>query len=489
MLAKIKKILEDDEFEIFRNYAGEQDYEDLVECVANPPPNGDPCLKWSYNRWNIYDQIRRNILEIKSDYQCMDPKGELMSALTDTVTIGKGCFGVVYKSAFKKNPKFKFAIKQFKFDKKSEYTEDTKIHRYIQKWHEIIFLREVNKLSLKVCQNLPYLHKFYSCLDVSGKENPYLVLLIELADGDLDSWFKTKPSYEAQHNCLFQIMAGIHTLQTHLQMVQNDIKAANILFFQVPIIPDSYFQYTILGKKYYLPNLGLVFVINDFGVSTSLSPKIDLIMVNKRSDKTKMIGQRFAIVDGDEILPLNYTQKSIKFRGQGMRGGPMDVCDTAGKLYGTVNIMPNAISHNGSEVSDGGMVLTGEQIAVLKKYNLPVNPLDPQFFSNINVVPALEMMFDVTDAIRIFTGGKRASQDDNHKVSPYVHPRLLKELQPFKNPFPDGYHVNNVELFHNRQFLPATMNNVLAGHFIRMFFPELAVKPANAVILSKNRIS
>jgi len=81
--------------------------------------------------------------------------------------------------------------------------------------------------------------------------------------GDFYTWAKAEHSSELWYNALFQIMVGLHTMKKYFNMIHADFHARNILVHRVT--PGGYWTYTIGGHKYYVPNLGYVFLLHDFG--------------------------------------------------------------------------------------------------------------------------------------------------------------------------------------------------------------------------------
>jgi hypothetical protein len=81
--------------------------------------------------------------------------------------------------------------------------------------------------------------------------------------GDFYSWSKQKHSDELWYNALFQIMVGLLAIQKYFNMIHTDFHLGNILVHKIK--PGGYWIYKINGHKFYLPNLGFVFLISDFG--------------------------------------------------------------------------------------------------------------------------------------------------------------------------------------------------------------------------------
>lgn len=92
----------------------------------------------------------------------------------------------------------------------------------------------------------------------------YLVTTNEYANGkDFHSWAQKVHSPKLWFNALFQIMTGIIAMQKYFNMTHTDLHTQNILVYKVK--RGGYWTYTINGFKYYLPNLGYVFLIHDLG--------------------------------------------------------------------------------------------------------------------------------------------------------------------------------------------------------------------------------
>jgi len=80
---------------------------------------------------------------------------------------------------------------------------------------------------------------------------------------DFHQWARKQHSFQEWLNALFQIMVGLSCLNRYFDMIHSDFHTGNILVQKVP--PGGYWVYTIDNFKYYLPNLGFVLLIHDFG--------------------------------------------------------------------------------------------------------------------------------------------------------------------------------------------------------------------------------
>lgn len=77
------------------------------------------------------------------------------------------------------------------------------------------------------------------------------------------SWAKNSYSDDIWFNALFQIMYGLICIKKFYNMMHTDFHSNNILVHKVK--PGGFWIYTLNGNNYYLPNLGYVFLLHDFG--------------------------------------------------------------------------------------------------------------------------------------------------------------------------------------------------------------------------------
>ena len=90
----------------------------------------------------------------------------------------------------------------------------------------------------------------------------------ELADGDLKMYLEKKTHIwnpALVTNCLFQIAAGLYSLEKFYDLTHNDLHFGNILVHEVK--PGGFWHYKIDGANYYVPNMGYLFVLWDFGMA------------------------------------------------------------------------------------------------------------------------------------------------------------------------------------------------------------------------------
>jgi len=204
-----------------------------------------------------------------------------LEAMMDTTPLAQGTEGKVFIASFKR-PRYMYdtvilkEINLTKIRKKKNISQmvlDSTPHKLYK-----LFLSEngFNKPSFTeiICQTLtnqlvfqhicPHFSlNFYWDFVHKGKEL-VLYTVNEYADfGDFHQWARKEHSFQEWLNALFQIMVGLSCLNRYFGMIHSDFHTGNILVKNVP--PGGYWVYTIDNFKYYLPNLGFVLMIHDFG--------------------------------------------------------------------------------------------------------------------------------------------------------------------------------------------------------------------------------
>lgn len=357
--------------------------------------------------------------------------------------LGSGCYGNVYKTNIENKP---FAMKVTALDNKAiEKPYDPSVGC----WHEVHFLYEILRpiIEKRICPNIPLLYHIYSCpeccitIDNEKKKGPCVSSLIELADGNLKNFLSKKPKLEELHSCLFQIFAGLYTIQKYTQIMNFDVKKENILFYNVE--PGGYWKYNIFGQDYYVPNYGKLFVLNDFGISRSMSPQN--VMYRSDREKTFRLGCRYAFVLNDRFYPFN---SSCSYNEKGEKSEPIKISWEDGKTSSgcefrmdrnTKKILPVTITYNNKQFA--------------------FDSSSKDFFLNPDYIPPFEFFNDTQDALRMFTGGKRTTQKGNHRLME-INKTFIKSLKPY---------ISNIESSKNNIF-SLEPSRVMAGYFIKSFF-------------------
>ncbi len=389
--------------------------------------------------------------EIKENKACISGGTKLLKKYVDVIKkLGSGTFGVVYYSCIKDTPKC-FAIKEAAIKKNEIKTKKG------YTWWEIHILQNlINPLVYnKICPNLPILTTILFCdqcvlevgFPVEIVRSPCSLMITELADGTLADWFKKeKPLYEEQCNALFQIMAGTHAIQQHIQMTNNDIKAQNILYYKLKS-KNGIWIYEIFGKKYFIKNLGYVFVLNDFGVASVYNSSYPY----HESD----------IVDvGQRIIKNSPNSTNI-----------MEWSDVKKSDFMEWSDVKNSDFMEWSDVKNSDFMEWSDEKKMFKKGT------KMKLYDN----PPFEFYNDTQDTIRTFSGGKRTVQPSNHTVLDidYILKNKLKK------------YIGKLENSTSVGRRPMKTYFVLAGKFIEYFFKNEVdyTKKIPEVVIEKYRIS
>lgn len=178
----------------------------------------------------------------------------------------------------KKGSKFNVAIKKMTLsttDLGQSFTRE-QLMSGSSSWGEMAaYIVCTTLVMAKICPNLPVLYKYFWCPNckfvnkaIKGKTvRPCLLVVNELADYDLKTFIKNKLHVwnpALVDNCVFQIAAGLYSLKKFYNMTHNDLHMGNVLVHEIPA--GGYWHYKIDGKNYYIPNMGYLFVLWDFGM-------------------------------------------------------------------------------------------------------------------------------------------------------------------------------------------------------------------------------
>lgn len=390
----------------------------------------------SYKRKQFGNQISNGLVNIHKL-----PQGHVKGGLNGLekhlkliALLGTGDWGNVYSSCLPivdgkcaKSP-YNFAVKFSRIT-----TEDLKTPYNPSQvsWHEVIMLRDIIKPIIEkgICPNLPLIIDTFVCdscdfiLRDKKETHPCVAIVTELANGDFRDFLKnTNPTDDELYSALFQIMAGLHAIQKHGQILNNDIKARNILFYNVE--SGGYWHYKINNKHFYVPNHGKLFVLNDFGVSHLFNPKYKLY--SSKKIETFNLGSRYAINKQGIFSPIKSDIEMIKGKLQKtteIKWVPVKN-KISNSLGGTYRLQKNT-----DKVVLSKTVLTAPQKSFLHFKKITTNSKSVDFFENSMVIPPFEFYNDTQDAIKIFIGGKRSTQKGNHKKYPSVSQSVIDNLE------------------------------------------------------------
>lgn len=415
-------------------------------------------------RRGLRNKIRNGLIKahsIPEGYQCLLKNGldELKTHIKLDTLIGTGDWGNVYSAHLQKDTKSNrpFALKMSRItesDYNNPYTETS------SSWYEIWMLKDIIRplIISNTCPNLPLYFDTFLCnkCDLTFRKgnatHPCIITIMELSSGDLRNLFKYSYLSENELNsALFQIMAGVHAIHMSGQILNNDIKASNILYYNIK--PGGYWHYRIDGVDFYVPNYGKLFVVNDYGVSTLYNPNFQLYP--NKDKQTFNLGSRYAININEKFSPIS---ASTEFRNNSLK-------DTFEIKWGN-NIKSNGANYKldrkTGKVINSNTILSHKQKSFLFRKGITTNPKSWNFFEHPYYIPPFEFYNDVQDVLRMFTGGKRTTQKGDHCVYPHTPPEFIKKLKPYKGLGVNAkQHEFSLETFH-----------VLAGSFIKKFFTE-----------------
>ena len=399
--------------------------------------------------------------------QCFMTNGinELSKYIKLGKLIGTGDWGNVYSACLTTEKKCnrKFAIKMSRItdeDYKDPYTETSSA------WYEIWMLKDIIKPLVKknICPNLPLFIDTFLCSKCDfifrkgDKTHPCIITAMELASGDMRDYLKFGSFSDKElYSALFQIMAGLHAIQMTGQILNNDIKAKNILYYNVK--PGGYWHYKIGSQNFYVPNYGKMFVLNDFGVSTLYDPNFQLYPSKQRT--TFNIGSRFAINIDETFSPV---EAGTEFIGNELRKTkPVKwTTITKGDLQQTSRGASYKIDRKTGQVIISHTVLTPIQKSYLFRKGVSTNPKTWDYFEHPYIIPPFEFYNDVQDTLRTFVGGKRTTQKGNHTLFPTISKKFQKTISAY---------LGLAENAKSREFSLHTYH-VLAGSFIKQFFSK-----------------
>lgn len=342
------------------------------------------------SRQHISTQIISNVVMITSSewrdhvIALNQRKQHAQQKVVDLRIIGSGSFGQVYLGKLGCHD---IAVKEASYRKTKKIKEP----------EEYAYLQLVNVLlNDGTCPHFPFVYGllYYDDCSIklnSGKQKtgPCYVTFMEAASGTLTNFINDT---DIQSNLLFQILAGLHAMQMRYQFVHYDIKTDNILIRRIAKGGESH--YKVFGTDYYLPNIGLLVLISDFGVSQSLSPKYS---------KNTYFGERNAAIEGDNLYPFKSEMFISRLKGN------------------TFNVQQPEYF----KWKDMTEKFTRNRFYARKdcKPSVKVDLLKPEVF------PPFEFYNDIQDTIRMFCGGKQTTQPGSHTIPSKVNPQLLALLK------------------------------------------------------------
>jgi hypothetical protein len=223
-------------------------------------------------------EIRKYLSKINNKECIKLTKNKNQYLLTDDILLyeqigSDSLFGVIYKSMninkhYKDIPDFvtKIQLKSKQF--LNEYRILEKIIKLLEKQPTIPLIPQIYKII--TCNNLIIDDKYPSILAKAKKTNKiYTMILYELVDGDLFSFLmKNTLNENIWKNIYEQIMMSIFFYHSVFKEFHGDTHTKNFLYRK--IAPGGCFCYNINGINYYIENLGISWIIWDYGNSQPL---------------------------------------------------------------------------------------------------------------------------------------------------------------------------------------------------------------------------
>ena len=223
-------------------------------------------------------KVTKEAKEIKINKKaCIEKKGKEL-ILADKIKLvkqfgSKSIFGINFISSFIDNPDFQFSAK-IQFSTK-EGKKELKIlqimNEYRVKNNYIHFPVMYDYTICPVMTNVEDLPDFFKA---KTRSKSYITILNELLSGDLYNYILkiANNNYELLLNAIEQIYMCLASLHS-FGLRHNDSHSGNFLFKEIE--PGGYFHYIINGTDYYIPNIGYLWVIWDFGVSSEITRHYD----------------------------------------------------------------------------------------------------------------------------------------------------------------------------------------------------------------------
>lgn len=217
------------------------------------------------------------------DFNC----DKLIKYLSNFQFIGSGMTSTVYKLILQN---YDVAIKKTPFDNPQE----------------IEFMKKLKDLiTNNICPHTQYYFTSLFC------ENNYFIIQEYIPNSTFD-WLKTMHSDTEWFVHLFQITYFSYIFEKHFNILNDDMKWANINYLTVN--KGGYIKYTIKNQIFYVPNIGIIFVVIDNGYtkplteSTNNSISLSEIWLPHITCKIYNIIEEFTI---DELMKIDSDVQSL----------------------------------------------------------------------------------------------------------------------------------------------------------------------------------
>jgi len=232
-----------------------------------------------FKNYKIINEIIRKKIENATD-TCLVPLNDNTFLINNTIHLLKrigseSSYGTVYISVINKHNKIKF-ITKIQLDT-GDSVKEINILRMLTKYaylhfniHLPIMYNNVrcdffDKKNKRLPENL---------FDKHYNVNSYNSLFIELACGDLQQFLIKQPTITTKviDNILAQTFVSILTLH-RLNIIHNDTHLGNFLYLK--IYKGGCFKYIFKDIIFYIENIGLNWIISDYGLSKTITPSLN----------------------------------------------------------------------------------------------------------------------------------------------------------------------------------------------------------------------
>lgn len=252
----------------------------------------------------------------------------IISSFKKKSVLGEGEQGKVYKYCEQDN--FCVAVKKiYVDDDSSKYINKINSKQALKDtlYIELFVNKLINKILLEGAS--PHFVFFYNnhFEERSGicyEDYPYSSYFYNEYINDSESfasWVYKKRSLNMLYNAFFQIISAIYTVQKHFGLVHLDMHAENILVKKIP--KGGYFKYIINNVEYYVPNLGYLFVINDYGYA----------WIPKNKNKDREYDINFILNDVKPDLPVKIIN-DIKYISKNLKSNKINFEDLINEIWG-----------------------------------------------------------------------------------------------------------------------------------------------------------
>lgn len=228
-------------------------------------------------RWRIFDFVTDSLSAVVTGGKMCVKHDKLGTAVKMTQRIGSPSNNAEVWEGFTFKNDYKLAVKKAPLNE-NDRGDSYSLRQLVSgesAWGEMaVYMFTTIMVMAKLCPNLPVLYKYVWCPNCkyentrlkTWNNQPCLMMLNELAEGDVRTFLLGKKEIWNNHlveNMIFQVAVGLYTLEKYYNMTHNDLHWGNVLVHE--IAPGGFWEYKINGKTFFLPNLGYLFVVWDFG--------------------------------------------------------------------------------------------------------------------------------------------------------------------------------------------------------------------------------